>query len=138
MGAAVVVCAVAPAFAQIFSQTSCAAAVTAALGGVSAANAGGVATAAHCNSNATSNSSYPLQLRPQVPGVKETATIDSVESTGVDKQFFEAQGKVDLRSPSRQVLSDWMRYEFEIDTIKAKGNVVIRSWQDLIAGPELE
>jgi LPS-assembly protein len=128
----------APALAQSFTQTTCSAAVAAALGGVSAANAGGVATAPYCSSNATSNSSYPLQLRPEVPGVKETATINSVESTGVDKQFFEALGKVDLRSPSRQVLSDWMRYEFEIDTIKAKGNVVIRSWQDLVTGPELE
>ena len=31
-----------------------------------------------------------------------------------------------------------MRYEFSIDTIKARGNVVIRSWQDLVEGPELE
>jgi LPS-assembly protein len=95
-------------------------------------------TASYCNSNATSNNSYPLQLRPVAPGTKETATVTAVESTGVDNQFVEAQGNVDVRSPSRQVLSDWMRYEFAIDTIKAKGNVVIRSWQDLVTGPELE
>ena len=96
------------------------------------------ATAPYCNANATSNSSYPLQLSPAVPGVKETATVTAVESTGVDNQYFQAEGNVDVRSKSRQIMSDWMRYEFAIDTIKAKGNVVIRSWQDLVTGPELE
>ena len=66
----------------------------------------------------------------------EITNVKALETSGVDNQFFEASGSVDLQSPSRQVLSDWMRYEFSIDTIKARGNVVIRSWQDLIEGPE--
>ena len=124
---------------HVHAQTACsvAGAVTGA-----AAGSGGVktptATASYCNANATSNSSYPLQLRPVAPGTKETATVTAVESSGVDNQYFQAEGRVDVRSPSRQILADWMRYEFDIDTIKAKGNVVIRSWQDLVTGPELE
>ncbi len=125
---------------NVHAQGMCSAAVTTAVAGQMAINTIGRAraTAPYCYSNATSNSSYPLQLRPPVPGAKETATITAVESTGVDNQYFQAEGKVDARSPSRQILSDWMRYEFDIDTIKAKGNVVIRSWQDLVTGPELE
>ena len=96
------------------------------------------ATRPYCPSAISSNGSYELQLRP--PPVKdgETATVTAVETFGVDNQFLEAKGSVDMRSPSRQVLSDWMRYEFSIDTIKAKGNVAIRSWLDLVTGPELE
>ena len=132
-----------------YAQTACSMAVAAALPGATgtaAETATGSAekvkrptpTAAYCNSNATSNSSYPLQLRPVAPGTKETATVTATESTGVDNQYVQAEGSVDVRSPSRQILSDWMRYEFDIDTIKARGNVVIRSWQDLVTGPELE
>ena len=140
--------------AHAYAQTACSAGVAAAVAGVAGAaaapeattgkagNAGAVKrptpTASYCNANATSNSSYPLQLRPVAPGTPETATVTAVESTGVDNQYFQAEGNVDVRSPSRQILSDWMRYEFDIDTIKAKGNVVIRSWQDLVTGPELE
>ena len=131
-----------------YAQTVCSMAVAAAVSGAAAApnaatNTAGSAkratpAATYCNANATSNNSYPLQLRPVAPGTKETATVTAVESTSVDNQYFEAEGKVDVRSPSRQIMSDWMRYEFDIDTIKAKGNVVIRSWQDLVTGPELE
>lgn len=92
----------------------------------------------YCPSAVSSNGSYPTQLRPLAPNEKEVATVKAVESTGVDNEFFEAWGSVDLRSPSRQVLADRMRYEFPIDTIKARGNVVLRSWQDLVTGPELE
>ena len=140
-------CLTAPAYAQ----TACSAAVAAAISGAAVATtdaevtpgkAGNLKrptpTASYCSSNATSNGSYPLRLRPVAPGTRETATVTAVESTGVDQQYFQAEGNVDVRSPSRQILSDWMRYEFAIDTIKAKGNVVIRSWQDLVTGPELE
>ena len=126
---------------NVHAISTCAAAVTAALGGTSSAsNTGrdGSTTAPYCNSNATSNRSYPLQLHPVAPGTKETTTVTARESTGVDNQYFQAEGDVDLRSPSRQILTDWMLYEFAIDTIKAKGNVVLRSWQDLVTGPELE
>ena len=150
LGAAL--CLTAPAYAQ----SACSAAVAAVVAGAgaaaipeaaagkaaNAANAANVKratpTASYCNANATSNNSYPLQLRPVAPGTPETATVTAVESTGVDNQYFQAEGNVDARSPSRQILSDSMRYEFNIDTIKAKGNVVIRSWQDLVTGPELE
>ena len=85
-----------------------------------------------------------MQLQP--PPVKgsdgkaagEITRVKAVETFGADNDFFEAKGSVDLLSPSKQVLADWMRYEFPIDTIKARGNVVIRSWQDLVEGPELE
>ena len=112
--------------------------MSAALATLPSSDATGTATAPYCASNATSNSSYPLQLRPPVLGAKETATVTAVESSGVDNQYFLAEGRVDVRSPSRQILSDWMRYEFDIDTITARGSVVLRSWQDLVTGPELE
>ena len=92
----------------------------------------------YCPSAVSSNGSYPTQLRAPAPKEKEVATVTAVESAGVDNEFFEAFGSVDMRTPSRQVLADRMRYEFPIDTIKARGNVVIRTWQDLVTGPELE
>ena len=98
----------------------------------------------YCPSALSSNGSYPVQLKPPAPKGKdgkdagEITNVHAVETFGVDNDFFEAKGSVDLQSPSKQVLSDWMRYEFSIDTIKARGNVVIRSWQDLVEGPELE
>ncbi len=92
----------------------------------------------YCPSAISSNGSYPTQLRAPTPKENEIATVTAVESTGVDNQFFEALGSVDMRTPSRQILADRMRYEFPIDTIKAHGNVVIRTWQDLVSGPELE
>jgi LPS-assembly protein len=109
---------------------------TAAAGATTAAMP--AAAPSYCASAVSSNGSYPLQLRPPRPDEKESATVNALETFGVDNQFLEAKGSVDMRSPSRQVLSDWMRYEFSIDTIKAKGNVVLRSWQDLVTGPELE
>ena len=134
-----------------YAQTACSMAVastvsatpgTAAVAESSAGKTGSVKrstpTASYCNANATSNSSFPLQLRPVAPGTPETATVTAVESSGIDSDYVQAEGNVDLRSPSRQIMSDWMRYEFAIDTIKARGNVVIRSWQDLVTGPELE
>lgn len=96
------------------------------------------ATRPYCPSAISSNGSYPTQLRASAPKEKEVATVTAIESSGVDNEFFEARGSVDMRSPSRQVLADTMRYEFPIDTIKARGNVVIRTWQDLVTGPELE
>jgi len=95
-------------------------------------------TPIYCPSAITSNSSYPLQLRPPPPDGKEITTIFARESQGEDNRFVEATGAVDMRSPSKQVLADWLRYEFDIDTVRARGNVVIRSWQDLVTGPELE
>lgn len=98
----------------------------------------------YCPSAISSNGSYPVQLKPPLAKSKEgkeggeITTVKAAESSGVDDTFFEAKGSVDLQSPSKQVLADWMRYEFPIDTIKARGNVVIRSWQDLVEGPELE
>ncbi len=98
----------------------------------------------YCPSAISSNGSFEVQLKPPPPkgkdgkDVGEITNVKAVETSGVDNDFFEAKGSVDLQSPSRQVLADWMRYEFSIDTIKARGNVVIRSWQDLVEGPELE
>lgn len=109
---------------------------TAGAGAAAAVLAGTIPS--YCASAVSSNGSYPLQLRPPRPNEKESATVNAIETFGTDDQFLEAKGSVDMRSPSRQVLSDWMRYEFSIDTIKARGNVVIRSWQDLVTGPELE
>ena len=97
----------------------------------------------YCPSAISSNGSYPVRLKPPLPKGKdgkdagEITNVTARETSGVDNEFFEATGSVDLQSPSRQVLADWMRYEFSIDTIKARGNVVIRSWQDLVEGPEL-
>ena len=98
----------------------------------------------YCPSAISSNGSYEVQLKPPPPKGKdgkdigEITHVKAIETSGVDNDFFEAKGSVDLQSPSRQVLADWMRYEFSIDTIKARGNVVIRTWQDLVEGPELE
>jgi LPS-assembly protein len=80
----------------------------------------------------------PLQLFRPNPAQKEITTVTAQESFGVDNEFLQAQGNVEMKSPSRQVLADWMRYEVPIETIRARGNVVIRSWQDLVSGPELE
>ncbi len=111
---------------------------TSVVGAVPAGTPAPSAMRPYCASAISSNGSFPLQLRPPLPNGRENATVTATETFGTDEQFLEAQGSVDMRSPSRQVLSDWMRYEFSIDTIKAKGNVVLRSWQDLVTGPELE
>jgi LPS-assembly protein len=79
-------------------------------------------------------------LRPMrgIASEKETATITAEESSGEAEKFIEAKGKVEVRSPSREVLSDYLYYDVPLDTIRAKGNVSIRSWQDWVTGPELE
>jgi len=135
--------------AATHAQTSCiatpVAGALAAAGVIAPLNARGMQDLRpYCPSAISSNGSYPLQLKPPLPKGKdgkdagEITRVKARETSGVDNEFFEATGSVDLQSPSRQVLSDWMRYEFSIDTIKARGNVVIRSWQDLVEGPELE
>jgi LPS-assembly protein len=81
----------------------------------------------------------PTPLRLLKPAAaKETTTITAEESSGENEKFLEAKGNVEMRSPSREVLSDYVYYDIPIDTIRAKGNVSIRSWQDLVTGPELE
>ncbi len=80
----------------------------------------------------------PLSVVRDVPAEKEITTITAVESRGETEKFFEATGNVEVRSPSREVLADYVYYDLPVDTIRAKGNVSIRSWQDLISGPELE
>jgi LPS-assembly protein len=89
-----------------------------------------------------SGSGTPLsRLRP-APGksseTKEVTTITATESRGENERFLEATGNVEMRSPSREVLADYIYYDVALDTIRAKGNVAIRSWQDLVTGPELE
>ncbi len=96
------------------------------------------ATMSELERAATQSRARPLQgIGPKV-GDKEVTVMTAVESFGENGQFFEAKGNVEMRSPSRDVLADWMRYELPIDTIRARGNVAIRSWQDLISGPDLE
>jgi LPS-assembly protein len=84
--------------------------------------------------------SRPRPLKGIGPKVadKEVSVMTATEAFGTTEEFFEARGNVEMKSPSRDVLSDWMRYDVPLDTIRARGNVAIRSWQDLISGPELE
>jgi LPS-assembly protein len=81
------------------------------------------------------------RLRP-APGKSgdrhEVTTIVANESRGENEKFLEAIGNVEMRSPSREVLADSVFYDVLLDVIRAKGNVSIRSWQDLVTGPELE
>jgi len=56
---------------------------------------------------------------------------------GAAEKYVEASGKVELRTRSETVLADWLRYDFELDEIWGKGNVLLRKGADWIAGPEL-
>ncbi len=80
----------------------------------------------------------PLRLVKGADARKETTTIIATESKGENERFLEARGNVEVRTPSREVFTDYLYYDIPIDTLRAKGNVSIRSWQDLISGPELE
>lgn len=80
----------------------------------------------------------PLKLVKGADARKETTTIIANESKGENERFLEARGNVEVRTPSREVFTDYLYYDIPIDTLRAKGNVSIRSWQDLISGPELE
>lgn len=80
----------------------------------------------------------PLRLVRSQNTDKEITTINALEASAQDQKFVELVGKVEMRSPSREILSDYAYYDFPLDTIRAKGNVSIRSWQDLVTGPELE
>lgn len=77
------------------------------------------------------------RLRPE-HNAKEITTITAESSRGENEKFLEAIGNVEMRSPSREVLADFVYYDVALDTVRAKGNVSIRSWQDLVTGPELE
>jgi LPS-assembly protein len=96
-----------------------------------------MAVAGGAAAQSTGQGASPTRLL-KAPAGKERSDVTAKEAFGVQDQFLEAVGSVKMTSPSREVLADWMRYEVPIDTIRAKGSVSIRSWQDLIAGPELE
>lgn len=135
-------CAAAPAAGQsAFACSSAAAAGATSASGFAAAatpRAAAPFVPTYCPSAISSNSSYPLQLKPPPENGREVTTITAHDTSGVDNRYVEASGEVDLRTPSKQVLADWLRYDLDIDTIRARGNVVLRSWQDLVSGPEIE
>lgn len=78
------------------------------------------------------------RFRPDRNSDKEITTISADSSRGENDRFLEAIGNVEMRTPTREVLADFVYYDIPIDTVRAKGNVSIRSWQDLVTGPELE
>jgi LPS-assembly protein len=80
----------------------------------------------------------PLRLLKGSPNTKEVTTLTSDTSRGEAEKFLEATGNVEVRSPTRELLSDYVYYDVGLDTFRAKGNVSLRSWQDLVTGPELE
>ncbi len=80
----------------------------------------------------------PLRLIRGKNNQGEITTIDTVEARAEDGKFLEALKRFELRSPSREIFADYAYFDLPLDTIRAKGNVSIRSWQDLITGPELE
>ncbi len=80
----------------------------------------------------------PIRLVKPDPKIKEVTTLTSETSRGEAEKFVEAIGNVEARSPSRELLSDYFYYDVGLDTFRAKGNVSLRSWQDLVTGPELE
>jgi LPS-assembly protein len=83
-------------------------------------------------------SASPLSLLRGRTSDREVTTITSEASRGEADKFVELTGKVEMRTPTREVLADWANYDISTDTVYAKGNVSIRSWQDLVTGPELE
>jgi LPS-assembly protein len=87
---------------------------------------------------ATIRTPSPLRLLKGDPNTKEVTTITAESSQGEAEKFVEATGKVEARSPTRELLSDYVFYDVGLDTFRAKGNVSLRSWQDLVTGPELE
>ena len=57
---------------------------------------------------------------------------------GVGDKYVEAAGKVELRTRRETVLADWLRYDFAIDEIWGKGDVLLRRGIDWITGPGSE
>ncbi|MFN3628831.1 MAG: LPS-assembly protein LptD [Casimicrobiaceae bacterium] len=76
-------------------------------------------------------------LPPARSARREEITLMANEATGRDGAFIEARGNVDVRTPTQQILADVMRYDLLEDVVTARGNVLIRSWQDVVSGPEL-
>jgi len=76
-------------------------------------------------------------LRPERAGGRERTQLFADIADGRDGAFIEARGDVDVRTPTQQILADVMRYEVAEDVVSARGNVLIRSWQDVVSGPEL-
>lgn len=74
---------------------------------------------------------------PERSARREQTELTATEATGRDGAFVEARGNVDVRTPTQQILADVMRYDLIDDVVTARGNVLIRSWQDVVSGPEL-
>ncbi len=77
-------------------------------------------------------------LRPPSTRQRERTTLIAAESEGRENDFLEARGGVEIRTPTQQILADVMRYNLAEEIVSARGHVLIRSWQDVVAGPELE
>ncbi len=56
---------------------------------------------------------------------------------GAAEKFVEAAGKVELRTRHETVLADWLHYDFALDEIWGKGDVLLRYGIDWITGPEV-
>jgi LPS-assembly protein len=77
----------------------------------------------------------PLKIAPfGADGGAIFVRADSI--TGVAEKYVEASGKVELRARNETVLADWLRYDFALDEIWGKGNVLLRRGFDSISGPE--
>lgn len=60
---------------------------------------------------------------------------DRTEGT---RHQVEASGHVELRAHRETVLADWMHYDQDTDTLKARGNVVMRRYGSWVAGPDVD
>ncbi|MCX8097479.1 MAG: LPS-assembly protein LptD [Casimicrobiaceae bacterium] len=100
---------------------------------------GGVPLTGELGQQARDERGRPLAqlLRPERGFGRERTTLTAEAVFGREGEFVEARGSVDLRTATRQILADAMRYDLAQDVVNARGHVLIRSWQDVVFGPEL-
>jgi LPS-assembly protein len=82
-----------------------------------------------------------VTLSPATPKGKQVTGSSHVEADhlkGIDGEYFEGEGSVEVRNLRERLEADWFHYDMNTDEAHARGHVVLTQGQDRLEGSELK